>query len=76
MMIRFRVVELIADKSFAARRTVSLNEVAAGSGVHRATLSKMINQPGVNVGSDVIDKLCRYFACQPGDVMQFVVDQE
>jgi putative transcriptional regulator len=36
----------------------------------------MINQPGVNVGSDVIDKLCRYFACQPGDVMQFVVDQE
>ena len=76
MLIRFRVVELIADKSFAERRTVSLNEVAAGSGVHRATLSKMINQPGVNVGSDVIDKLCRYFACQPGDVMQFVVDQE
>ena len=76
MMIRFRVVELIADKSFAERRTVSLNDVAAGSGVRRATLSKMINQPGVNVGSDVIDKLCRYFACQPGDVMQFVVDQE
>ena len=51
-MIRFRLTELIADKAFKERRVVSLSEVAQATGVHRATLSKMSNQPGANIGSD------------------------
>jgi putative transcriptional regulator len=74
-VIRFRLAELMADKSFKERRSVSMIEVSQGSGVHRATLSKMVNQPGTNVGSDVIDKLCRYFGCQPGDLMHYVQDE-
>lgn len=74
-MIRFRLVELIAEKSFKERRAISMSEVADGSGVHRATLSKMANQPGTNVSTDVIDKLCRYFVCQPGDLLTFVDDE-
>lgn len=73
-MIRFRLAELIADKAFKERRSISITEVAEGSGVHRATLSKMANQPGTNVGSDVIDKLCHYFQCQPGNVMSYIED--
>lgn len=49
-----------------------MTEVADGSGVHRATLSKMANQPGTNVGTDIIDKLCRYFGCQAGDILMYV----
>ncbi len=75
-MIRFRLAELIADKSFKERRSISMIEVSQGSGVHRATLSKMVNQPGTNVGSDVIDKLCAYFGCQPGDLMQYVGESD
>jgi putative transcriptional regulator len=71
-VIRFRLAELIADKAFRERRAISMAEVAEGSGVHRATLSKMAHQPGTNVGSEVVDKLCRYFGCQPGDVMAYV----
>lgn len=71
-MIRFRLTELIADKAFNERRAVSLTEVAEASGVHRATLSKIANQYGANVGTDVIDKLCRYFGCQPGDLLVYV----
>ncbi len=71
-MIRFRLAELIADKAFRERRAISMTEVADGSGVHRATLSKMANQPGTNVGTDIIDKLCRYFGCQAGDVLMYV----
>lgn len=73
-MIRFRLAELLADKTFKERRAVPVSEVAEATGVHRSTLSKMLNHPGVNVGSDVIDKLCRYFACQPGDLMAYVAD--
>jgi len=71
-MIRFRLAELTADKAFEERRAISMAEVAEGSGVHRATLSKMANQPGVNVGTDIVDKLCRYFGCQPGDLLMYV----
>ena len=72
MMIRFRLSELIADKAFKERRVVPLTEVAEGTGIHRATLSKVLNQPGTNVGTDIIDKLCRYFRCQPGDLLMYM----
>ncbi len=71
-MIRFRLSELIAEKAFKERRALSLTEVADQSGVHRATLSKMANQPGANIGTDIIDKLCKYFGCQPGDLLMYV----
>ena len=73
-MIRFRLPELIADKAFKERRVVPLAEVAQATGVHRATLSKIANQPGANIGTDVIDKLCRYFGCQPGDLLTYVAE--
>lgn len=71
-MIRFRLTELIADKAFKERRVVSLSEVAKATGIHRATLSKMSNQPGANIGSEIIDRLCAYFGCQPGDLLTYV----
>jgi len=73
-MIRFRLTELVADKAFKERRVVSLTEIAEATGIHRATLSKMANQPGANVGSDIIDKLCKYFGCQTGDLLVYVPD--
>ncbi|WP_447936361.1 helix-turn-helix domain-containing protein [Thermomonas fusca] len=73
-MIRFRLTELIADKAFKERRVVSLTEVADATGIHRATLSKMANQPGANIGTDIVDKLCKYFACQPGELLTYVED--
>ncbi len=74
-MIRFRLTELIADKAFKERRVVSLTEVADATGIHRATLSKMANQPGANIGTDLVDKLCRYFDCQPGNLLTYVEDE-
>ena len=71
-MIRFRLTELIADKAFKERRVVPLTEVADATGIHRATLSKIANQPGANIGTDIIDKLCKYFGCQPGELLTYV----
>lgn len=74
ILIRFRLAELISDKAFKERRVISLMEVAEATGIHRATLSKIANQPGTKIGSEIIDKLCRYFGCQPGDVMTYFDD--
>lgn len=73
-MIRFRLTELIADKAFKERRTVSLSEVAQQTGIHRATLSKMANQPGANIGTDILDKLCMYFGCRIEQLAEHIPD--
>ena len=71
-MIRFRLNELIAEKGFRERRVVTIAEVAEGTGIHRATLSKLAHQPGANTVTDNIDKLCRYFGCTVGEVMTYI----
>lgn len=73
-LIRFRLPELTADKAFRERRVVSMSEIAQATGIHRATLSKIANQPGVNIGTDIVDRLCQYFRCQPGDLLVYVDD--
>ncbi|MGM0695088.1 MAG: helix-turn-helix domain-containing protein, partial [Pseudomonadota bacterium] len=45
-MIRFKIKELIAKKEFAEDRRITIGEVAKAAGIHRMTLSKMINQRG------------------------------
>ena len=75
ILIRFRLTELIADKAFKERRVVPLSEVAAATGIHRATLSKIANQPRTNISTDLVDKLCRYFECQPGNVLTYIEEE-
>ncbi len=75
-MIRFRLTELISDKAFKERRVISLSEIAEATGIHRATLSKLANHHGANVGTEIIEKLCRYFGCQPGELLMYVPESE
>ena len=73
-MIRFRVKELIADKSFRDGRRITVVEVAEESGVPRRALSAMANQRGYSTSTDTLDKLCKYFGCSLGDLAEFVAD--
>jgi len=74
-MIRYRLSELIAEKAFRERRVVSLAEVAEATGIHRATLSKILNQPGANTVTDNLDRLCQYFECKLDEVAQYVASE-
>lgn len=71
-MIRFRIRELMAEKSFNEKRRIIIEDVAVGTGINRATISRMINQFGYNTTTDAIEKLCIYFDCQVGDVAVYV----
>lgn len=71
-MLRFKLRERIADLEFRERRRVPLQEIAEATGLNRMTLSKLINQHGANVQTDVIDRLCAYFGCRVEDLMEFV----
>tara|TARA_B110000438_G_scaffold238158_1_gene235842 strand:- start:412 stop:654 length:243 start_codon:yes stop_codon:yes gene_type:complete len=71
-MIRFKLKELISEKSFQEGRRVTLEEVSQHTGIHRTTLSRISNVKGYNVTTDVIDKLCEFFDVQVSDVAVYI----
>lgn len=73
-MLRFKLRERIADLEFKERRRVSIQEVAAATGLSRMTLSKLINEHGANVQTDALDRLCRYFGCRLEQLAEYVGD--
>ena len=75
-MIRFRLTELLAERSFRAGRRIEWQEVAEQTGVHKATLSRMLNVRGYNASLSSIDSLCRYFDCAVGDLLIYVPDSD
>lgn len=75
-MIRFRLREMIIDKEFKEGRRISLDEIARETGIHRTTLSRIAGQRGYNTTTDNIDKLCRYFGCPVGNLMEYVPDEQ
>ena len=75
-MLRFKIKEMIAKKEFEDGRRVKIGEVAESAGIHRMTLSKMINQKGYNGGTDNLDHLCRYFDCKVEDLVEYIPEQD
>lgn len=75
-MIRLRLTELLADKSFRDGRRVEWREVAEATGIHRTTLSKMANLRGYNATCANLDLLCVYFRCPLSDLAEHVPDSE
>lgn len=74
-MLRFKIKEMIAKKEFEEGRRVTISEVAEGAGIHRMTLSKLINQKGYSTGTDNLDRLCAYFQCEVADLVEYVGEQ-
>lgn len=75
-MIRFRLTELLADKSFRTGARIDWKDVASATGIHRTTLSRMINSRGYNASTSNLDSLCRYFGCGLGELAVYVPDEE
>jgi putative transcriptional regulator len=73
-MLRFKILELLAEKSFIENRRVTLKELSEKSGVSRQTLTRMVNQRGYITGTDTLDKLCQYFECAVGVLVECVPD--
>jgi putative transcriptional regulator len=71
-MIRIKLKQLLDDKAFREGRRITLNEVSEASGIARATLNRIANNPGYNTTTSNLDALCAYFACTPGELLEHV----
>ncbi|AWY01104.1 transcriptional regulator [Marinomonas primoryensis] len=74
-MLRFKLKELLAEKSFQEGRRVTMIEVAEKTGINRITLSKIANQKGYSTVTDNLDKLCIYFECDISDLVEFIQEE-
>lgn len=75
-MIRFKIKELIAKKEYDLGRRLTISEVSDATGIHRMTLSKMINRRNYSTTTEHLDRLCDYFGCALDDVAEYVVDAD
>ena len=75
-MLRFKLQELIAEKTFRDGKRVTLTELSEVTGINRVTLSKMINQRGYSTVTDCLDKLCDFFGCPIDQLVEHVPSSE
>ena len=75
-MLRLKIKELIARKEFAEGRRVMISEIAESAGIHRVTLSRMINRRGFSTKTDYLDRLCAFFGCRIEDLVEYVPDDQ
>ena len=73
-MIQFRLRELIARKECLERRPITYALINEHTRISPSTLSRLANHSSEQVGLSVIDRLCTFFACQPGELMVHVDD--
>ena len=75
-MIRFHLRRCIDDYEFRTGQPLTLIQLADATGVHRATLSKMLLERGSNLTTDVIDRLCIFFDVPVQQLMEHVPSEQ
>ncbi|WP_417452065.1 helix-turn-helix domain-containing protein [Kordiimonas sp.] len=74
-MIRFFLRERISEKEFAEKRKITLDEVAAATGISKNTLSRIQSTFGYNTTTDNLNKLCAYLGCSLAELVEYIPDQ-
>lgn len=50
-------------------KRVTATEVSEKTGITRGTLRRLYHETAQRVDLDVLDKLCEFFDCEPGDLL-------
>ncbi|MCT4604796.1 MAG: helix-turn-helix transcriptional regulator [Marinisporobacter sp.] len=59
-----------------AKRKISLTELAERVGITNANLSILKNNKAKAVRFTTLEAICRELNCQPGDILEYVSDEE
>ena len=71
-MIRVLFRQHLDEKSFKERRRITLLEVSEHTGISRPTLTRIVSSKGYNTNTKAINALCKYFQCNPGELLQYI----
>ena len=67
-MIRCHLSRLMGE------RKMKLADVARASGLHRNTITLLYKETAVRVDLEAMERLCRLFECEVGDLFEFVAE--
>ena len=70
-MIKLRIKKFLEEKNIKDGSKITLNEVATETGISRATLNRMVNDPNIETNANNINRLCFYFDCSPCDLIAY-----
>ncbi len=59
-----------------AKRKMSVTELSEKVGITMANVSILKNGKAKAFRLDTLNKICRALSCQPGDLLEFVPDEE
>lgn len=59
-----------------AKRKMSVTELSERVGITMANISIIKNGKAKAIRIDTLDKICRALNCQPGDILEYVPEEE
>jgi len=68
-MIRCKLLHLMSDKGIRY-----INTLSKETGINRKTLTYLAENKIKRYDADVIGRLCKYFGCTIGDILEYVDD--
>jgi len=70
-MFRFDVLARLREMEEAENRSIPWAEVSRRTGISISVLSNLASaRPFVTTNTRFVEALCRYFRCQPGDLLR------
>jgi putative transcriptional regulator len=75
-MIKSKLKVLIAQREIATRRKITYESLAAEVGLSKNTLNRLAEGQTDRIDFLTLDKLCRYFRCDVGDVLAYETDSK
>lgn len=70
-ILRFHMTRLMLARSHAEGRMIPLREVSQATGISVSVLSSLASErPGITTNTRFVEALCRYFRCQPGELLE------
>lgn len=70
-VIKMRLQKVIDEKGY---KGWSYRKLSKAIGISHLPLYKMLTGQPYNPSLDMLDKLCRFFRCKPGDILEQVKD--
>ncbi|MBD2543096.1 helix-turn-helix transcriptional regulator [Planktothricoides sp. FACHB-1370] len=70
MPMKWRLAVVMAEKD------MGVNDLAAITGLHRATISNLKNNLPSHIRMKTLQKICTALECQPGELLQWTPDND
>jgi DNA-binding Xre family transcriptional regulator len=74
-LIKYKIRELVAEKSKRNGRKITLSFLAEQVGIQSSAMSKIANNTGYHTSVSTIERLCKFFDCKIEDVVEYVPDE-